>query len=236
MGLLKTLWSALRECHLRKRLFGNASPRIGNRAYVDPSVQFIGSKYIQIGNRSIVSEGCWFNVNDRSGNEPKIVIGDHCYVGRRSFFSAGSKITVGAYCMISNESNIISADHDFSDPLRPYISIHPTPGAAISIGVNCWIGSSCTVLKGTTIGYGSVVGAGSVVTKSVPPLSLAVGNPCRTIKRFSPMQKKWVSVAKWTKEEEGLLPSDEEYVALLKKSCEWIPMPYIIGGHTMGNL
>jgi maltose O-acetyltransferase len=34
-----------------------------------------------------------------------------------------------------------------------------------------------------TIGDGSVVSAGSVVTKSLPPGSVAVGNPARIVRR-----------------------------------------------------
>lgn len=50
---------------------------------------------------------------------------------------------------------------------------------------NCWLGGGVIVLPGVTIGDGSVIGAGSVVTKDIPPDSVAVGNPCRVIRRIN---------------------------------------------------
>ena len=52
----------------------------------------------------------------------------------------------------------------------------------ITIEDNCWLASNVVVCGGVTIGEGSVIGAGSVVTRSIPPHSLAVGNPCRVIR------------------------------------------------------
>lgn len=41
-------------------------------------------------------------------------------------------------------------------------------------------------MKGVKIHEGSVVGAGSLVTKSLPPYSVNVGSPCKTLRcRFS---------------------------------------------------
>ena len=55
----------------------------------------------------------------------------------------------------------------------------------ITIGNNCWIAANVTICGGVTIGEGSVIGAGSVVTKDIPPHSLAVGNPCRVIRKIT---------------------------------------------------
>ncbi|MDE6177216.1 MAG: sugar O-acetyltransferase, partial [Paramuribaculum sp.] len=45
-----------------------------------------------------------------------------------------------------------------------------------------WIGGQCVILPGVTIGRGAVIGAGSVVTKDIPPMTVAAGNPCRPIR------------------------------------------------------
>lgn len=55
----------------------------------------------------------------------------------------------------------------------------------ITIGRNCWIAGNVTVIGGVTIGEGCVIGAGSVVTRDIPPNSLAVGNPCRVVRKIA---------------------------------------------------
>ena len=44
------------------------------------------------------------------------------------------------------------------------------------------IGANATILPGLTIGEGAMVGAGAVVTKDVPPRTLVVGNPARSVR------------------------------------------------------
>ena len=53
--------------------------------------------------------------------------------------------------------------------------------APVVIENNVWIGDGVKILKGVIVGQDSVVGIGSVVTRSVPPGSIAAGNPARII-------------------------------------------------------
>ena len=55
----------------------------------------------------------------------------------------------------------------------------------VTIENDCWLAANIVVCGGVTIGEGSVIGAGSVVTKSIPPHSLAVGNPCRVVREIT---------------------------------------------------
>ena len=47
-----------------------------------------------------------------------------------------------------------------------------------------WLGGNVTIIGGVTIGEGSVVGAGSVVVKDIPKGVIAVGNPCKVIRKI----------------------------------------------------
>lgn len=52
------------------------------------------------------------------------------------------------------------------------------------MGDNVWIGAAVQVMPGVTIGNNVVIGAGSVVVKDIPDNSIAVGNPCKVIKKL----------------------------------------------------
>ena len=55
----------------------------------------------------------------------------------------------------------------------------------IKIGNNVWIGGNVVVLPGVTIGDNVTIGAGSVVNKDIESNSIAVGNPCKVIKKIN---------------------------------------------------
>ncbi|MBQ1727270.1 MAG: sugar O-acetyltransferase, partial [Treponema sp.] len=47
------------------------------------------------------------------------------------------------------------------------------------------IGGNTCIMPGVTIGDNVVIGAGSVVTKDIPANVIAVGNPCRILRKIT---------------------------------------------------
>lgn len=96
-----------------------------------------------------------------------ITTGGGVRIGARTLVGYGTKILSGNHVIPSDRSRIFDAGHTF---------------APVVIGCDCWIGANVVILPGVTIGDGAVIGAGAVVTKSVPPFSVAVGNPAKIIR------------------------------------------------------
>lgn len=61
----------------------------------------------------------------------------------------------------------------------------PEWASEIIIGDDCWIGGSVVIVGPCKIGNGVTIGAGSVVTKDIPDRTIAVGNPCKVIKKIN---------------------------------------------------
>lgn len=91
---------------------------------------------------------------------------------------------------------VISKRHAFIKifcPLKPIVLKQQyqallyfrTYALPVKIEDNVWIGGGVIILPGVTIGRNSVIGAGSVVNKSIPENCVAVGNPCRVIRRIN---------------------------------------------------
>lgn len=53
------------------------------------------------------------------------------------------------------------------------------------MGDNVWIGAGVHVMPGVTIGNNVVIGGGSVVVKDIPDNVVAMGNPCKVIRKIT---------------------------------------------------
>jgi maltose O-acetyltransferase len=92
------------------------------------------------------------------------------------------KISIGDYCQFGSGVQILTPLH----PLDAVARRKEEYGAPVSIGSDVWVGSGAIILPGVVIGARTVIGAGSVVTRSLPDDVLAVGNPCRVIRKLCP--------------------------------------------------
>lgn len=209
---------------------------VGPGAYLDDSVQVLGWRRVRIGAQTIVSADSWLNVNNRAVDEPAIVIGANCFIGRRNFLSAGSLIRIGDYALTGVDCHFLGSDHLHATPFAPYATTGTTEGGEIVVGVNCWLGASVTVLKGVTIGFGSIIGAGSIVTRDVPPFSVAVGSPARVVKRFDVARNDWIAAEAFGAEQAARIPSEDDYLAQLRASHPVVKGPRIAAGPALGDL
>lgn len=120
-----------------------------------------------------------------------VTLGNDVVINNQATFLAAFPITIKDGVLIGPRLMITSTGHPapvdervLRDPATGQRQ-HVTTGAPIVIEEDAWIGAAVVILPGVTIGARSTIGAGSVVTKSIPPDSVAVGNPARVIRSLA---------------------------------------------------
>ena len=112
--------------------------------------------------------------------------GKQISIGKRFFANFNftvldeASVVIGDDCFIGPNVSIYTACHS-TDPIKR--NSRQEWAEPVTIGNNVWIGGSVTILPGVTIGDNVTIGAGSVVTHDIPSNSVAVGNPCRPIRK-----------------------------------------------------
>ncbi|MDM8537711.1 acyltransferase [Desulfobacterales bacterium HSG17] len=129
---------------------------------------------------AIVRLSVWSDQKNREG----IRIGDFCLICPGVRLHAASSIRIGDNCMIAQGAYI--TDSDWHDIYNRIDSGKPEP---VTIAENVWIGDGAVICKGVTIGENSIIGAGSVVVHSIPPNSVAAGNPAKVMKTLDQNEK-----------------------------------------------
>lgn len=109
-----------------------------------------------------------------------ITIGENFYANYNLTILDVNSVTFGDNVLIGPNCSFFAAGH----PLEPELRKAGWEfGKPIQVGNNVWFGGNVTVLPGVTIGENAVIGAGSVVTKDIPANCVAVGNPCRVMRK-----------------------------------------------------
>jgi len=106
-------------------------------------------------------------------------IGDDFFGNVNLTFVDDVDIRIGDDVMIAPGVTLTTTGHPVHPSRRADFGRFSEP---VVIEDKVWIGSNAVVLPGVRIGYGSVIGAGSVVSRSIPPMSVALGTPCRVVR------------------------------------------------------
>lgn len=111
-----------------------------------------------------------------------IEVGENFFANYNLVILDVGKVKIGDNAQIAPNVAIYTAGHP----------IHPDSrnsgyeyGIDITIGDNVWIGGNTCIMPGVTIGNNVVIGGGSVVNKDLPDDVIAVGNPCKVIRKIT---------------------------------------------------
>jgi len=137
----------------------------------------------------------WPESREKEGH---IRIGDYSLVCPGVRISAAQEIIVEDNCMLAFRAYITDSDwHGLYDRVTMGT---PRP---VRLCNNVWVGDSVIICKGVTVGENSIIGAGSVVVSSIPPNSVAAGNPARVVKQLDPNER-FTTRAHWFQDPERL--------------------------------
>lgn len=182
---------------------GEARPRFWVKLFVNPFIHKYGSaskvrwrtrmdvlpfnKFI-LGSKSTIEDFC--TINNGVGD---VEIGNNTLIGMSNVIIGPVKI--GNNVIFAQNIVVSGLNHEYRDVTKP-IHEQKVLIAPIIVEDECWIAANVVITSGVTIGKHSVVAAGAVVTKSIPPYSVAAGNPARVIKKYDFGINEWVSVKK----------------------------------------
>ncbi len=144
------------EQERRRELLTEMFAEFGEDSYIEPPLRANwGGRFVHFGAGVYANFGL------------TLVDDTHIYVGDETLF--GPNVVIA------------TARHPLEAELRRHALQSNAP---VRIGRNCWIGAGVLIMPGVTVGDNTVIGAGSVVTRDLPAGVLAVGNPCRVLRRL----------------------------------------------------
>ena len=128
-----------------------------------------------------------------------ISVGNNFYANFDCIILDVCSVDIGENVMFAPRVCIYTAGHPIDADIR---NSGLEFGRKVKIGDNVWIGGSTVINPGVTIGNNVVIGSGSVVTKDIPDNVIAVGNPCKVLRKITEEDKVY-----WGKQKQEYLNS-----------------------------
>lgn len=117
-----------------------------------------------------------------------IHIGENFYANFNLVILDCAEVTIGKNALIGPDVGIYTAGHPVHPELRNQDYEFALP---VKIGDSVWIGGHVVINPGVTIDDNVVIGSGSVVTKDIPSGMIAIGNPCRVMRKITEEDRKY---------------------------------------------
>jgi putative colanic acid biosynthesis acetyltransferase WcaF len=127
--------------------------------------------------------GCKFYPSARVWAPWNLVCADLVAVGDGAEIYNPAPLRIGSHAILSQDSYICGATHDFDDPSFPLLAY------TMEIGAYAWVAARACVAPGVKIGEGAVLGLASVATRDLEPCGVYGGSPAVKLKqrnRISP--------------------------------------------------
>ena len=128
-----------------------------------------------------VGKACWIEPSFWCDYGGSIELGENFYANHNLVILDAGGVRICENVLLGPNCGLYTSGHPLDAARRNAGWEYALP---IVIGDNVWIGGGAQLLPGVTIGSNVVIGAGSVVTHDIPDHCVAVGNPCRVLRRL----------------------------------------------------
>lgn len=133
-----------------------------------------------------VGKNVWIEPDFKCEFGKNITIEDDVYINFGCIILDCAEVTICSNTLLGPNVGLYSANHATDAEERINGGCYGKP---IRIGKNVWLGGDVKVLAGVTIGDNTIIGTGSIVTKDIPANVIAVGNPCKVIRKITDKDK-----------------------------------------------
>jgi acetyltransferase-like isoleucine patch superfamily enzyme len=177
-SIIKSILPYSLQLKLRKKRLLKEFSSVGENVSIDPRSTFTRPKEIEIGRDVFIGEYAYISSNLKIGN--RVMFGPQPIIlGGSNYFGVMGRTTRFLHYRVQENIEPTSKkDQEFLK--RKLNDINKN----IIIEDDVWCGARVTILSEGNLGMGCVIGAGSVVNKSIPPYVVAVGNPCKPVKKI----------------------------------------------------